>query len=78
MLIEDNLWRRFGAEAVDTAVHLKNRPTVAVKGMTHEEARSSTKVHLSHLRHCGYRAYMHITDQKMGSKEQRSSTHQIQ
>jgi hypothetical protein len=45
--MEAGLSGRFQAEAVDTAVHFKNRPNVGVKVMTDKDGRNSTKVHLS-------------------------------
>lgn len=50
MVMEADPSKRFWAEAVNTAVYLKNRSaTVAVKGMTPEEAWNGRKVDLSHL-----------------------------
>ena len=51
MLAEAQLSRRFWAEAVATAVCLRNRsPTTAVKGMTPCEALTSEKAQVDTLR----------------------------
>lgn len=58
MLREAGLENKYWAEAVNTAVYLKNRsPTIAVKGFTPEEKWSKKKVTLSHLRTFGCIAY---------------------
>ena len=72
MLAEAKLPRRFWAEAVATAVYLRNRsPTTAVKGMTPFEALIGEKPRVDTLRVFGCLAYAHIpTDerQKFDSK----------
>jgi hypothetical protein len=63
MIMEAGLSQRFWAEAVNTTVNLKIRSvTVAVKGMTPEEAWNGRRVDLSHLRVFGCCAFMHIPD----------------
>lgn len=60
LLQEAGLGKEFWAEAVNTAVYLKNRsPTIAVKGCTPEEKWTNKKVCLSHLRIFGCIAYAH-------------------
>lgn len=59
MLREAGLGNKYWAEAVNTAVYLKNRsPTIAVKGSTPEEKWSHKKVSISHLRTFGCIAYV--------------------
>ena len=61
MLADANLPRRFWAEAVATAVYLRNRsPTTAVNGMTPYEALTGDKPHVDILRVFGCLAYVHI------------------
>ena len=58
MLLNAKLPRKFWAEAISTAVHLRNRcPTKAVKGMTPYEAWHGKKPKVEYLR-CD--AYAHI------------------
>ncbi|XP_072936892.1 uncharacterized protein [Epargyreus clarus] len=65
MLREANLGQNFWAEAVNTAVYLKNRsPTLAVRGCTPEEKWMNKKVSISHLRTFGCIAYVHINTSK--------------
>lgn len=65
MLSDAGLEKRFLAEAVSTAVYLKNRaPTVAVKGKTPLEAWSGKKPNLSHLRVFGSKAFAHVPKEK--------------
>lgn len=60
MLKEAGLSIKYWAEAVNTAVYLKNRsPTKAVQDMTPEEAWTDMKVDLSHLR-----VFVHIPKQQ--------------
>ena len=61
MLAEAKLARKFWAEAVSTAVYLRNRsPTSAVKGMTPYESLTGEKPAVSNLRVFGCLAYAHI------------------
>lgn len=61
MLQEASLDKKYWAEAVNTAVYLKNRsPTIAVKGCTPEEKWTNKKVCVSQLRIFGCIAYAHI------------------
>ena len=62
MLIDSNLPHEFWAEALATAVYLKNRsPTRAVDGLTPFEALNLVKPVVSHLRVFGCDAYSHIS-----------------
>lgn len=73
MLQEAGLPVHFWAEAVNTAVYLKNRsPTLAVKNMTPEEAWTGQKIDLRHLKVFGCRAFKHIPDQKRTKWEPKS------
>lgn len=61
MLNDAGLSKAFWAEAVQTAVYLKNRaPTRAVMEFTPEEKWSGNKMDLSHLRIFGCKAYTYI------------------
>ena len=75
MLAEAKLPRRFWAEALATAVYLRNRsPTTAVKGMTPFEALTGEKPRVDTLRVFGCLAYAHIPKderQKFDSKARR-------
>ena len=75
MLAEAKLPRRFWAEAVATAVYLRNRnPTTAVKGMTPCEALTGEKPRVDTLRVFGCLVYAHIPMdemQKFDSKARR-------
>ena len=65
MLHEKVMDYEFWAEAVSTAVYLKNRsPTKALPKMTPEEAWSGSKPSVEHLRPFGCKAYTHIPIQK--------------
>ena len=65
MLYEQNMDRKFWAEAVSTAVYLKDRnPTKALSDMTPLEAWSGRKPTVAHLRSFGCKAYAHIPVQK--------------
>ena len=61
MMLDAKLSHEFWAEAVSTAVYLRNRcPTKAVDGMTPHEAWYGYKPKVSHLRVFGCDAYTHI------------------
>ena len=61
MLLDANLSKSYWAEAVSTAVYLKNRsPTKAVQGETPYEAWYGEKPTVDHLRVFGCDAYAHI------------------
>ena len=69
MLIDTNLPHKFWAEALSTAVYLKNRsPTKAVKDMTPFEAWKNTKPKVGHLRVFGCEAFAHIPKDKLDAK----------
>jgi hypothetical protein len=53
----------FWAEAVNTAVYIKNRcPTKAFESKTPQEAWTSRKLDVSHLRVFSCKAFAHIPD----------------
>lgn len=61
MLDDSQLTRKFWAEALASAVYLRNRsPTTAVSGMTPYEAWTGEKPDVAHLRTFGCTAYVHI------------------
>lgn len=65
MLQDSDLGKQYWAEAVNTAIYLKNRsPTLALKDVTPEEAWTGEKVDLSHLRVFGCTAHVHIPKQQ--------------
>ena len=67
MLLDAKLPKRFWAEAVSTAVYLKNRcPTKAVQEMTSFEAWYGKKPGVDHLRVFGCDAYCHIPKDERG------------
>ena len=67
MLLDANLPKRYWAEAVSTAVYLKNRCTTrAVQGMTPFEAWYSEKPRVNHLRVFECDAYSHILKDERG------------
>ena len=75
MLSDAKLPRRFWAEAVTTAVYLRNRsPTSAVDGMTPFEALTGAKPNVDMLRVFGCLAYVHVAKderRKFDSKARR-------
>lgn len=61
MLTDGKLPKKFWAEAINTAVYIRNRgPTKAVKGMTPYEALTGKKPNVSHFRTFGCIAYAHV------------------
>ena len=61
MLHNAKLNKKYWAEAVSTAIYLKNRsPTKAVKGKTPIEVWTGRKPNLQHLRIFGCKAYAHL------------------
>lgn len=65
MIEAANFNHNYWAEAVNTSVYLKNRsPTRTIFSMTPEEAWSSQRPDVSHLRIFGSRAFLHIPDQQ--------------
>ena len=61
MLADSKLPKRFWAEALSTAVYLRNRsPTRAVQDMTPYEAWTGAKPNVSNLRIFGCNAYAHV------------------
>ena len=62
MLSDANLPKKFWAEALSTAVHLRNRsPTKAVQGETPFEALTNERPDVSHLKVFGCLCYSHVT-----------------
>jgi transposase InsO family protein len=72
MLADAKLPHKFWAEALSTAVYLRNRsPATAVEGMTPYEAWTGEKPNVKHLRVFGCLGYVHIPKdarQKLDSK----------
>jgi hypothetical protein len=67
--------KKLWAEAVNTAVHLKNvSQTKAVKNMTPEEAWNGNKVDISYLRMFGCQALMHVPHQQRKTWDEKSRT----
>ena len=65
MLSDSKLPQKFWAEALSTAVYLRNRsPAKAVRGTTPFEAWTSQKPTVGHLRVFGSDAYAHIPKRK--------------
>ena len=75
MLVDAKLPHKFWAEALSTAVYLKNRsPTKALKNMTPYEAWTKEKPKVEHLRVFGCDAYAHVAKderQKLDSKSRK-------
>jgi hypothetical protein len=75
MLAESKLPRKFWAEAVSTAVYLRNRsPSSAVKGMTPFECLTGEKPSVEHLKVFGCLVYAHVPKverQNLDSKARR-------
>ena len=75
MLDWSKLPQSFWAEAVSTAVYIRNRcPTKAVKGMTPYEALFGSKPSVNHLRIFGCIAYSHVAKderRKLDSKSRK-------
>lgn len=75
MLQDAGMDKRFWAEAVNTAIYIKNRtPSKAVRGTTPEESWSGKKVNLSNLRIFGCIAYAMVPKEsrkKLDAKSRR-------
>ena len=75
MLSDAKLSKKFWAEALSTAVYLRNRsPTTAVHGKTPFEAWTKEKPDVGHLKAFGYLCYAHIAKderQKFDGKAKR-------
>lgn len=75
MLQDACMDKRFWAEAVQTAVYIKNRtPTKAVMGATPEEKFTGKKVNVSHFKIFGCRAYALISKRKKLDPKSKSYT----
>ena len=65
MLTDSMLPKKFWAEALSTAVYLRNRsPTKAVTGMSPFEDWTGEKPSVDHLRTFGCTAYVHIAKRR--------------
>ena len=75
MLSDANLPHTFWAEALSTAVYLRNRsPTKAVSGKTPYEAWMGKKPSVSHLRVFGCRAFAHVPKDERGKLDQKAKS----
>lgn len=75
MLFESNLDKRYWAEAMNTAVYLKNvSPTAAVRGNVPEGCWRDEKIDISHLRVFGCQAQVHVPKEKRSKLDKRSKT----
>ncbi len=73
MICAQGLDLEFWAEAVNTAVYIKNRcPTKALDSKTPQEAWTSTKPDVSHLRVFSCKTFAHILDEKRSKLESKS------
>ena len=73
MLVDASLPHKFWAEALSTAVYLRNRsPTKAVDGMTPFEAWTGKKPSVSHLRVFGYKAFAHVPKDERGKLDSKA------
>ncbi|GKV50107.1 hypothetical protein SLEP1_g56822 [Rubroshorea leprosula] len=73
MLKSKNMPKEFWAEAVACAVYLSNlSPSKSVQGMTPQEAWSSKKPNVSHLRVFGSIAFIHVPDEKRSKLDGKS------
>lgn len=75
MLFESNLDKRFWAEAMNTAIYLKNvSPTAAVDGAVPEGAWRDENIDISHLRVFGCKAQMQVPKEKRKKLDKRSQS----
>ena len=73
MLLDVKLPKSFWAEAISTAVYLRNRsPTSTVKGMTPHQAWFGQKPGVKHLRVFGCAAYTYIPRDERGKLDSKS------
>ena len=73
MLLDAKLPKSFWAEAISTAVYLRNRSTTStVKGMTPHQAWFGQKPGVKHLRVFGCAAYTHIPRDERGKLDSKS------
>ena len=73
MFADARLTHQFWAEALSTAVYLRNRsPTKAVKGMTPFEAWTGEKPNVEHLRVFGCAAYAHVAKDERKKLDRKS------
>ncbi len=65
MILAQGLALEFWGEAVNMAVHIKNRcPTKALDSKTLQEAWNGRKLDVSHLRVFGCKSFAHVPDEK--------------
>ena len=73
MMCHANVPQKFWAEAVNTAVYLRNRsPTVSLKQVTPYEHWTGEKPDLSHLKVFGCVAYIHVAKEKRNKFDAKS------
>ena len=73
MMCHANVPQKFWAEAVNTAVYLRNRsPTVSLKQVTPYERWTGEKPDLSHLKVFGCVAYIHVAKEKRNKLDAKS------
>jgi hypothetical protein len=73
MIRAQGLDLEFWAEVVNTVVYIKNRcPTKALESKTLQEAWTSKKPDVSHLRVFGCKTFAHILDEKRSKLESKS------
>ena len=73
MLSQSNMPNEFWAEAINTAVYLRNRsPTTSLNAITPYEALFNRKPDVSHLRVFGCRAFVHIPKEQRKKFEEKS------
>ena len=78
LLFEAKLSKKYWAEAMNTAIYLKNRsPTAAVKDAVPEEVWTGKKIDLSHLRIFGCRAQVHVPKQKRKKFDSKSNEYMM-
>lgn len=74
MLYDAGLNKKFWAEALATAVYVRNRcPTSALVGMTPYEAFHGSKPNVKHLRIFGCTAYAHVSKEERGKFDSKSN-----
>ena len=73
VLVDARLPHRFWAEALSTAVYLRNRsPTTAVEGKTPFEAWTGQKPNVGHLRVFGCAAHAHVAKNELQKLDAKS------
>ena len=73
MLLDARLPHQFWAEAISTAIYLRNRsPTSAVKGATPYQAWYKKRPEVEHLRVFGSTAYIHVPKNMRGKLDSKT------